>query len=131
MKHQTREIYGDTGSIEENEVCEKLLMEMEMTETRAFRSALSFIFIVLTCSLLHWAKTRFTALSGQYSGLYCIQEIETVTTLKIEKPVLMKKTRSMERQTRNTIRWANDDDGFFTLSLYHLPQIARTNFCGV
>jgi hypothetical protein len=39
--------------------------------------------------------------------------------------------RSMKRQTRDTIRWANDDDGFLTLSPHHLPGIARTNFYGI
>ena len=78
----------------------------------------------------HWAKSRFIALSGQYTGLYCIQKVETMAISKIEKPILMKKTRSMKRQTRNTIRWANDDDGYFTLSPHHLTRIARTNFCG-
>jgi hypothetical protein len=48
----------------------------------------------------HWAKSRFTALSGQYTGRYCIREVETLANLKMEKPVLMKKTRSMKRQTR-------------------------------
>jgi hypothetical protein len=37
----------------------------------------------------------------------------------------------MKRQTRNTIGWANDDDGHITLSPHHLTRIARTNFCGI
>jgi hypothetical protein len=43
----------------------------------------------------------------------------------------MQKIRSMKRQTRDTFGWANDDDGFLTLSPHHLSRIAGTNFHGV
>ncbi len=38
--------------------------------------------------------------------------------------------RSMKRQTRDTIRWAIDDDGFLTLSPHHLPGLRGRIFTG-